>query len=314
MEKHPQIDSDDPAAAAAPKGRWARLCLGWLFLSLIIFGVLSPLAGGRASAADPPADPHEIRMTFTAMGDVPYAFFENLILAGQIRALPEEAAFAIHVGDIKRGAVPCEDHVYANVAGILAKSKVPMFIIPGDNEWNDCPDTDAAWELWKKHFDRFDRRWPHQFEVARQPGREENFAFVHQQVLFVGLNLVGGRVHDEAEWRRRHADNVTWLRENLLHQGLEVTHCVVFGHALLARKHEDFTRPFVQLGREFGRPLLYLHGDGHKWIHDQPWGVPNLWRVQVDRGGIAQPLIVHVLDDPQTPFQFDRRNPPHVQP
>jgi hypothetical protein len=254
------------------------------------------------------------RVVFTAMGDVPYTFFENVILAAQIRALPAEAAFAIHVGDIKRGAVPCEDSVYANVAAILAKSKPPMFIIPGDNEWNDCPDPDAAWMLWQKHFERFDERWEHSLDVRRQPERTENFSFIHQQVLFVGLNLVGGRVHDADEWRLRHAENIAWLRENLQLHGTDATHCIVFGHALLGRSHQDFTGPFVQLARDFRKPFLYLHGDGHKWIHDQPWGVANMSRVQVDRGGIAQPVIVRVLDDARAPFQFDRRNPPHVQP
>lgn len=260
------------------------------------------------------ANPPEPRVTFTAMGDVPYAFFENVILAGQVRDLPTKAAFAIHVGDIKRGAVPCEEPVYAAVAKILAKSKLPMFIIPGDNEWNDCPETDAAWTLWVKHFGQFERRWKHDFSVNRQPERSENFAFLHDGVLFVGLNLVGGRVHDANEWRRRHADNTIWLRDNLRQHGADATHCVVFGHALLGRSHQDFTGPFVQLAREFQKPFLYLHGDGHNWIHDQPWDVPNLWRVQVDRGGIAQPVVVHILDDPQTPFQFDRRNPPHEKP
>jgi len=268
------------------------------------------MAGGNAIQGEQP----ETRFTFTAMGDVPYAFFENVILAGQIRDLPAEAAFAIHVGDIKRGAVPCEEPVYATVAGILAKSKLPMFIIPGDNEWNDCPDAEAAWKLWVKHFDQFERRWEHDFSVSRQPERSENFAFLHENVLFVGLNLVGGRVHDADEWRRRHADNIIWLRDQLRQHGAVSTHCVVFGHALLGRSHQDFTGPFVQLAREFQKPFLYLHGDGHQWIHDQPWGVPNLWRVQVDRGGIAQPVIVHIRDDPEKPFHFDRRNPPHVDP
>jgi hypothetical protein len=54
--------------------------------------------------------------------------------------------------------------------------------------------------------------------------------------------------------------------------------------------------------------VLYLHGDGHRWIHDRPFkAAKNILRVQVDQGGIASPLLVTVSDDPKQPFVFDRR-------
>ena len=39
----------------------------------------------------------------------------------------------------------------------------------------------------------------HDFSVVRQPDYEENFYFVRKQTLIFGLNIVGGRVHDQIE-------------------------------------------------------------------------------------------------------------------
>ena len=77
-------------------------------------------------------------VTFYAMGDVPYAPEEDQLLPKQIADLPTDGRFLIHVGDIKNGATPCDEAIYIKVASMLAKSKLPTFIIPGDNEWNDC--------------------------------------------------------------------------------------------------------------------------------------------------------------------------------
>jgi hypothetical protein len=265
----------------------------------------SAVALGQPSAA-PAVHP---RVTFYAMGDVPYAPEEDALLPQQVAELPEDAEFVIHVGDIKDGASACDEAVYVKVAGMLQKATAPVFIIPGDNEWNDCTNPAEAWDSWEKHFTRFDQRWHHRLPVFRQLDREENFSFVKNSVLFVGLNIVGGLVHDPAEWKQRHTDDLNWMRRNLRRFGDTVTSVVIFGHALPAAKHNDFFEPFNKDAQEFGKPILYLHGDGHRWIHDRPFAAQNILRVQVDQGGIAPPLQVTVTDAVADPFQFDRRKP-----
>lgn len=273
--------------------------------------ILLPLMSAASLVADEPPTRATGRVTFYAMGDVPYAPAEDVLLPKQVAALPQDAEFVIHVGDIKGGKPPCHEAVYVKVAGMLAKARPPVFIIPGDNEWNDCvdPNPAQAWKYWDKHFMRFDLRWKHDLPVARQMKREENFAFVKNGVLFVGINIVGGRVHDSAEWKLRHAACLTWLRSNLAKFGDDVSSLVIFGHALPAAKHQDFFKPFNKDAQTFQKPILYLHGDGHKWIHDRPFEAKNILRVEVDQGGIAPPLKVTVTDDPAEPFVFDRRLP-----
>lgn len=275
-----------------------------LFRLVLLLGLASAvtIGGGVLRAENPTA-----LVRFSAMGDVPYSASEDRLLAQQITALPAVNEFVVHLGDIKSGVTPCDEKVYVKVQQMLSKSKAPVFIIPGDNEWNDCPDPAKAWAHWVRHFTRFDQRWKHKLPVFRQIGRKENFSFLHRGVLFVGLNIVGGKLHDPAEWKKRHAECLEWTRRNLEIFGKKASSLVIFGHALPNQNHKDFFDPFNKDAGEFGKPILYLHGDGHRWIHDRPFAAKNILRVQVDMGGIAPPLLVTVTDDPRSPFVFDRR-------
>ena len=248
-------------------------------------------------------------IVFGAMGDVPYAPKEDVLLPKQVASLPAAMKFVIHVGDIKSGATACDEAVYIKVSGMLSKAAMPVFIIPGDNEWNDCKDPASAWKFWHSYFMRFDQRWKHQFGVFRQLEREENFSFVENGVLFLGINVVGGRVHDPAEWKTRLAQTLDWTKRNLHQFGESVSSVVIFGHAKPNQNHRVYFDGLSAEATTFKKPILYLHGDGHRWIHDRPFAAKNILRVQVDQGGIAPPLLVTITDDATEPFRFDRRKP-----
>ncbi|MCA9076469.1 MAG: hypothetical protein KDA93_15695 [Planctomycetaceae bacterium] len=265
-----------------------------LFASLCLLGCLT----ASVSAGD---------VVFYAMGDVPYSDAEDVLLPQQIAGLPDDGLFVVHVGDIKPGSVPCDEAVYIKVSGMLRKSRTPTFIIPGDNEWNDCFDPRTSWGYWEKYFRRFDQNWHHQLPVFRQLEREENFSLTHDGVLFIGLNLVGGRVHDPDEWKQRHAECLAWTKANLDRFGDEVRAILIFGHALPRPDHDDYFDGLNTLAAESGKPFLYLHGDGHRWVQDNPFAAKNIMRVEVDQGGIAPPVKVTVTHDAEQPFVFDRR-------
>lgn len=244
-------------------------------------------------------------VVFTVIGDVPYSFSETQKLPQQLTAMDQRSAFIIHLGDIKGGGTQCEEKNYITVAGILRASIKPVFIVPGDNEWNDCKNPDLAWQYWAKYFMRFDQSWTHQFNVSRQNSHPENFSFVHKKVLFIGINIVGGRVHDKAEWKQRLAADLEWTLSSLSTHLEDVTKTVIFGHAPPGKKHKAYFNGFVKQAASFTKPILYLHGDGHHWIKNRPFKeAKNILRVQIDRKG---PITVTVTNDHDSPFLFESR-------
>lgn len=267
-------------------------------------------------------------VVFSAMGCGPYTPEDAAALARYVRLENEaepRSAFLVHLGDINSGTAAkdglLDDAHYARIRGLLLDgNRIPTFIVPGDNEWNDRPDPDAGWESWARHLMRIDETTAKPWLVERQETRPENFAFTIDGVVFVGINLVGGRVHDKAEWKARFADDARWIDARLATEGARGA--VVFcqanpvgsgdGAGAVKARFRPFVEPFVRSAARFGRPVLLLHADGHQWIVDRPWPeAPNLTRVQVDR---VEPRFppVQVTVDPEAAeradvFRFDRR-------
>ncbi|MEM7234809.1 MAG: hypothetical protein AAF517_21700, partial [Planctomycetota bacterium] len=259
---------------------WKRTAsLAWALCAAFVFAVRTP------------AEERKVLVTFAAFGDVPYSAAEEVVLRKQIETLPIDAEFVLHVGDIKTSTTPCEDGLYSRIAEMMARSKRQIFIVVGDNEWNDCPDPNAAWELWKKHYLHYDKRWKSQFSVVRQEKRTENFAFVRKGVLFLGLNIVGGRVNSRVEWNRALLEALEFTRGQVKLHHASLRRVVIQAHANPNANHRLYFDGLSELAEEVDVPYLYLHGDGHRWIQNRPFPAQNILRVQVDQGGIAEPLL-----------------------
>ncbi|NQZ69315.1 MAG: metallophosphoesterase family protein, partial [Lentisphaeria bacterium] len=264
-------------------------------------------------------DKHQ-EIRFSATGCGPYKAEEERDLARYVsdENLKKEAEFMVHLGDIMSGYTPATEDRYVTVADILKQAQLTSFIIPGDNEWNDKKDPDAAWALWEKYFMHFHKRWtkgtakafPKIQGISYQKKRPENFAFLGKGVLFIGLNLPGGRVHDKKEWDLRLPQNAKWVADNLKKHQTNARALVIFAHAHLNNTHEAFTKPFLAAAEAFAKPVLYLHADGHTWIKDHPWAKhKNVLRVQTEQIDLAPPVLVTVKSSGTTTdiFEFDRR-------
>lgn len=307
----------------------ARL-LPRLICLLVWFSIFSGCIDKTQTATTPPN--RSPLITFAVMGDVPYGLTpeeiqaEKDILSRQITELNQDSdlAFVVHVGDIKKGLPPCDQAVYETAARILGNSTHPLFIIPGDNEWNDCKDPEEAWGFWTTHFMEFDAQWPNDLGVVRQADRPENFAFVRRGVLFAGINLVGGKVHDWQEWETRIRDNRQWLETQFrLHAG-ETQAAVIFTHANPGKTeagrfiyNKNAFQPLIEYldaasETDYPKPILFVHGDGHKWIQDNPFPTAGdrITRVQVTQGGLEAPLKIEVHEDPAHPFVLIRNSYP----
>jgi hypothetical protein len=297
------------------------------------------------------ADP----VSFGAMGCGPY--LKNDVPAAQHYLRQENAErsvdFLIHLGDMFRvrpkmpGAQttpaqstpspstqptkaeaeqPASDpangeDLYRDFAALMtASNQLPTYIVPGDNEWNDTSDPTLARQWWEKHLLRFDLKFPSPpWKIQRQTAHPENFAFTHKGVAFVGLNIVGGRIHDAAEWQQRLKDNATWLtqfmqrpeaRNNRALILMSQANPYMLGKTDPKDKYDPFLLPMRQFAATWAKPILYLHADGHKWIDDQPWPEKNIRRIQLERWEVRYPTTKFTIADSGEGvgiFQIERR-------
>lgn len=246
---------------------------------------------------------------FSVIGDVPYDEEQRNGLISLIQTHNDlaKSEFVVHVGDIKPGALPCDEAVYQDVSGLLQKFSTPTFMILGDNEYNDCDDPASALQLWNQYFLNFHQNWMFDQSITYQENRFENFAWVQEKVMFMGLNLVGSQVHDEDEWNDRLTDNGNFLQAFVTDHGDDSKALVIFGHANMieagAEKFKTFTDVLQMTAREFDKPILYLQGDGHFWFMNRPYDEENILRVQIQGGATA--VQVTVNPNLEQPFSFD---------
>lgn len=290
-----------------------------------VLGLAATIACASSSTPDepPPVPPpaeasaaasvRDDTFVVAVIGDGPYTedgCDEHACLARQMERLDPRVDLLIHVGDIRPGdtEVPCTREQFAAVAALLGRADVPTVIVPGDNEWNDCPDPDGAARRWREVFLDPDGEVTVPWPVVAQDVRPENRSFDAAGVRFVAVNLVGGRVVDRKAWDRRLAEDVDWLRARLADAEPGIRAAVVIGHAtprvlgVPRLKLAAFFGGLRDVAREFDRPLLYVHGDGHDFVHTRDIDAPLAVRLEVERIGRAWPTLVTILPAGEDPF------------
>jgi PKD repeat protein len=236
---------------------------------------------------------------FSAIGDVPYGPDEipelQQHVADHNRYSP--SAFLVHLGDILSGSEACEEVRYQTVADILKASAVPAFIVPGDNEWVNCADPALGWAFWEAHLLGLEQSFCGIWPVESQAARPENFSFVRDGVLFLGLNQVSGTPSSVVQ-----AD-ADWVNAQFAAHGASARAAVLMAQAEPAGALADAV---AANAIAFARPVLYIHGDGHEWIEEPGFlGQPNVVRVQVDRGTLSHPPVRVTVTEGGL-FFFDR--------
>ena len=95
---------------------------------------------------------------FYLMSDSPYTANERKnLMPVHIRRLGAGAEFLIQLGDLQPARESnCKEWAYQSALNILRKSQVPTFVLPGDNNLNDCKDVHHVKEMWTKYFRRID--------------------------------------------------------------------------------------------------------------------------------------------------------------
>ncbi|EEC48618.1 predicted protein [Phaeodactylum tricornutum CCAP 1055/1] len=238
--------------------------------------------------------------TFRVIGDVPYTPRQARELVVQMNAIPLDTEFIVHVGDIRNGGdkLVCYLSEYESVDEILSLSPVPLFLIMGDNEWNDCPNVDEGLTMWNNLFTAYESKyWTHNFNITRLAGWESTtFAFLNKGTLFIGLNLVGGRVVNRSAWDRRLADQASWTI-GLIREHMVPT--VIFGHAFPTENHDPFFYPMTEFIRDElqnSLPIVYMNGDKHQWLYEPSFYGQTSWTRIMVTGGSREPPLKMVVD------------------
>ncbi|MGP1679353.1 MAG: hypothetical protein ACTS6J_19635 [Burkholderiales bacterium] len=268
----------------------------------IVLCLVLALLAGLAQAENP------ARFSFAIVGDAPYSTFEEAVFAQMLQETDaEDLAFVVHVGDIKSGGSPCSDELYEQRKRMFQLSRHPFILVPGDNEWTDCHRKSAGGYDPLERLARLRQVFYagdlslglSTLKLERQsddPGsaaafREyrENVRWVVNGVLFIGLNIPGsndnyGRTPQmDTEHALRGRANAAWLAQGFdLAQKMDYAAVFVIIQAdphfeRSLRRPANVTDGYAQFRQEllahtlaFGKPVVLVHGDGHRFRVDQP--------------------------------------------
>jgi hypothetical protein len=284
---------------------------------------------------------------FVAIGDMPYGDppeqvyprYRELIKAINARG----PAFTIHIGDIKKGSVPCADALLQEQLDFLNSFDAALVYTPGDNEWTDCHRELAG------RFDPFERlaklramffagpqslgKAPITLErqselMVQHRTFVENARFARAGVQFVTLHVVGSNNGLEsptpgapAEFFERDAANIAWLRDTFARARQEGANALVvamqadmFDGSGSKRKDENPAHPafanileaLVAEAAAFGKPVLLVYGDSHNFRVHTPFRnrAPALIGLEVFGDDQMHAVEVGVDTDDPAVFSF----------
>jgi hypothetical protein len=309
----PSTKSRGPASLEKARKR-RRVCIA-IAVAVCFIAILAGVFGAKgdeivngANSASTAGDKDAV--TFYVTADVPYDMGGENKLQRDLISLASDADFVVHLGNIQDASVTlCPETSYFNANAVLKTSPVPVFVLPGPDDWNNCPNPSTALDNWRTYLGRFEQNFNPDFVVDRQLGHEENFSFLANGVLFLGIHLVGGRVDNKDDWRVRHAMDVQWVEQKLASlNNADFRAVVILANARPSHQQEDFFSEVLDDIQGSGKPVLYVHanqGNGYDSETYVPYAnTANLIALQIRDGGISPPMRVSVGQG-RRPFSFD---------
>ncbi|HRI81341.1 MAG TPA: hypothetical protein PLF88_02810 [Opitutaceae bacterium] len=282
--------------------------------------------------------------TFAAIGCMPYHYVPDIEartqrLTAEINRL--QPAFTVHCGDIHSGGEPASDERFLAVRDWFDRFEHPLIYTPGDNEWTDAhrpavggyePQERLA-RLREIFFAEDRSRGARPMDLVTQrsmPGYEkfsENARWTMQGVVFATVHVVGSNNNLQPdipgapeEFAERDAANIAWLRAVFAEARVTDAPGVAlfmqaqpFGYVWEVEGFmpgfADFLAALEEEVRAFGRPVLLVHADEHKYRLEQRVAVahdtapiPNL--VRLETFGARDIHGVVVIVDPASQAVF----------
>lgn len=266
---------------------------------------LRPTFSQAPTAAPVPTVP-PTKVTFYAIGDVPYSDAEACLLPFELQKMDPAGSFVIHLGDIRDARAPageisdCPESIFQDLSTIFESSEFTPFFTPGDNGWLDCANATEAYEYWEQYLFNYNERTDLSWSpfpanrwtsfpagISRTTRRSEFVSFLLDNVLFIGVSLPASGRNEDNEWTPRDSllqDGVQWTRENFDEYKDVMSAVVVFGHSSSDLNAEYFfgLRNIVRDPAYNGVPVLFLEEGGLVSDEEDFLNVPNLFLIETD--------------------------------
>jgi hypothetical protein len=264
-------------------------------LALVATAGLTSVA--RAAPTPAAAPPFRIALIgdsgYNAQGEANFLRVRNSINASGV-------AFTVHDGDIWMGGTACTDERLQRIKSIFNTFGTLVYT-PGDNEWVDCPRTDGRLPAIRRTFFASDRSLGGTpILQRRQAGTPENARWEWGGIVFATLNVPGpsgGGPTTTADlaWLDSTFDRAAAIRAPAV--------MVIWQDDPTDGSSPALVAKLRQRSAAFGKPVMLVHGDTHRYKLDNPWrDVPNLTRLETFP--TFTPEWVKVIVDPAGPRVF----------
>ena len=261
------------------------------------------------------------------LGDVPYSDSTKPAYDRLIADVNRDGvAFSSHVGDFKARSSICTDaEVNENIVRFDTFAN-PLVYTPGDNDWTDCSDSRTRLARLRTLVFRStgaDSRGRSTMPLTSQSdlGYPENAQWTRGPVTFATVHVVGSSDNqaDPTEQSARRLADIDWVRDVFAGAKTRGDKGVV----LIAHTHLRFSSAEGAKGiyesmfqavraetMSFAGQVLYVHGDDHTFIDDQPMRsasnqvVTNFRRVEVYGNPTVRWVRLTVAPDTNTLFSI----------
>lgn len=236
-------------------------------------------------------------------------------LLPKLHELPQDNnAWMINLGNWNphgrnRDGDRCPLAAYTNVAKVYSESSIPVLFVPGDNEWNNCNDYKQSESIWKDTFVGFEsKQAPFPFEVTRQSNAEENFFFINNKVIYIGLNMVDGRINKHRDWDSRLKKNIIWVHNIVRRNIKSVEVVVIYGNSGNIKANSQFFTDLANLVQKWNDLLVvYIkESNNESRVIENYMQIENFMLVNLKQG--IWPPAKFSINPATNSFTFDDRD------
>jgi hypothetical protein len=239
--------------------------------------------------------------------------------------------FGVHLGNTQKVSNSlCLEKSYEETSSLIAKGPRPTLVVPGNNDWFDCPFRDKSFDFFLKYYGpTYLSKWHAEhydpLGISRSVKNQELFVFYVEGILFIGVHLMHVRAEEESHtsWDKRMKQNMDWVAScvETNFPKYPMRGVIILGHAPRTERTNPF---FVSLSNYFlnitsreSLPVMYVHGHGLTWEVDQKFSKTAGWEsfvdVQIHQSGLADPVLIDVAPQVKGKLQkLDEENDMHT--